>query len=103
MALGFLLYVMWVPPLILFPIVVGGTLAADWLARSALLLLGSFLVGAGGLWAVMQGLALINDLSDEAVSIPGWTPVPLALSVAVTILGSALIVATARGSRPARQ
>jgi hypothetical protein len=99
-ALGFLLYVMWVPPLIVFPIVVAGILVADWLARGDLLLLGSFLVGAGGLWAGLQSLSLINDLGDEAVTTPGWTPIPLALGVALTILGAALVVATRRPPRP---
>lgn len=99
-ALGFLLYVMWVPPLILFPIVVAVIIVADWLARGELVLLGSFLVGAGGLWAGLQGLSLINDLGDEAVTTPGWTPIPLALGVAVTVLGAALVVATRQESRP---
>jgi hypothetical protein len=97
-ALGFVMYVMWVPPLLLFPVVVAGILMADWLVRGAMVPLGAFLIGAGGLWAAIQSVALVNDLSDEAVSIPGWTPFPLALSFAATILGAALIVAITRGS-----
>jgi hypothetical protein len=100
-ALGFLLLIMFVAPLILFPIVIAGILVADWLVRRAWLVLGSFLVGAGGLWTAMQGLALINGLADEAVSYPGWTPIPLAVSAAVTLLGAGLVLATTlRGSRP---
>ena len=73
-------------PLILFPAAVGGIVVADWLRRRDWLLLGSFLVGAGGLWAVMSGWALVNDMADAAVSTPGWTPIPLALGAAATRL-----------------
>ena len=93
LGLGFVLYVLLVPPLILFPVAVAGIVVADWLRRRDWLLLGSFLVGAGGLWAVMSGWALVNDLADDAVSTPGWTPIPLALGAAVTIVGAALLLA----------
>lgn len=89
LGLGFVLYVLFVLPLILFPAAVAGIVVADWLRRRDWLLLGSFLTGAGGLWAVMSGWALVNDLTDAAVSYPGWTPIPLAMGAAATIVGAA--------------
>lgn len=86
-ALGFLLRLLWVAPLIVFPLAVAGILIAAWLSRREWRLLGAFLVGAGGLWAAMEVLALANDLADPAVTIPGWTPIPLAIGVAAAILG----------------
>lgn len=91
-AVGFLLLVMWVAPLILFPLVTAAILLAAWLSRREWLVLGSFLIGAGGLWATMQGLARLNDLADPAVSIPGWTPIPLAVGTAAVIVGAALVL-----------
>lgn len=93
LGLGFVLYVLFVLPLILFPAAVAGIVVADWLRRRDWLLLGSFLTGAGGLWAVMSGWALVNDLTDAAVSYPGWTPIPLAMGAAATIVGAALLLA----------
>jgi hypothetical protein len=93
LGVGFVLYVLFVLPLILFPAAVAGIVVADWLRRRDWLLLGSFLLGAGGLWAVMQGWALVNDLTDEAVSYPGWTPIPVAMGAVATIVGAALLLA----------
>jgi hypothetical protein len=86
-ALGFLLRVLLVPPLLLFPLVVAGILVANWVSRREWPMLGSFLIGAGGLWTAMEGLARLNDLADPAVTFPGWTPIPLALAAASVILG----------------
>jgi hypothetical protein len=86
-ALGFLLRVLLVPPLLLFPLVVAGILVANWVSRREWPMLGSFLIGAGGLWTAMEGLARLNDLADPAITFPGWTPIPLALAAASVILG----------------
>ena len=92
-ALAFLLTVMPVLPLALFPMVIGTTLVATWVARGQTEQVGAFLIGGGGLVAVMQGLSLANDLADPAVSIPGWTPIPLAVAVAAAIIGITVVVA----------
>jgi hypothetical protein len=86
-ALGFLLRVLLVPPLLVFPLVVAGILVANWVSRREWPMLGSFLIGAGGLWMAMEGLARLHDLADPAVTFPGWTPIPLALAAASVILG----------------
>jgi uncharacterized membrane protein YidH (DUF202 family) len=93
LGLGFVLYVLFVPPLFLFPAAVAGILVTDWLRRRQWRLLGSFLVGAGGLWAAMTAWALVNDLTDDAVNYPGWTPTPLAAAVSLVILGATMLVA----------
>ena len=92
-AVAFLLTVMPVLPLALFPMVVGTTLVATWVARGQTEQVGAFLIGGGGLVAVIQGLSLANDLADPAVSIPGWTPIPLAVAVAAAITGITVVVA----------
>jgi hypothetical protein len=91
-ALGFLLRLLFAGPLLAFPVVIGGMLIASWINRRARHLVGAFLVGAGGLWAAMDLLALASDLSDPAVSYPGWTPIPLAAGVAAVILGVVAIL-----------
>lgn len=96
-AVAFLGTVMAVLPLLLFPVAIGGVLVATWTARRQWDQLGAFLVGGGGLVAAMQGVALANDLADPAVSITGWTPIPLAAAVAATIIGIAVLIADRRG------
>ena len=91
-ALGFLSYVMPVMPLLLFPIVLGVALTVEWVRRGAWPSFGAFLMGAGGLWAAGQFISRMNDLADQAVSIPDWSPVPLGLGVAAMILGGALLL-----------
>ena len=102
MALGFLLLVMPVLPFALFPLAVACILAADWGRRGAWALLGALLLGGGGFWLLTELQSFVNDVSDAAVSRPGWTPVPLGLSVAAVILGSALLIAT-RGETRAQE
>ncbi len=91
LALSFLIRVLVVLPLVVFPMAMTGILVASWLSRGRLDELGAFLVAGGGLWALDEVYARLNDVSDPAVIYPGWTPIPLALAVALTVLGGALI------------
>jgi hypothetical protein len=56
------------------------------------------LLGFGLLWTAMFGWPRLNDLSDPAITYPGWTPYPLAVGVALVALGLALVIATRRRS-----
>ena len=100
-ALGFLGLFLSASPMAIGPVAIGGVLVATWWRRGQTALVGAFLIGSGALVAGMQALTLINDLADPAVSIPGWTPVPLALGVVVALLGTALVVAGRRNPRTA--
>jgi hypothetical protein len=44
----------------------------------------------------METITRANDLADPAVTVPGWTPVPLAIGVAAVILGTSLALADLR-------
>ena len=92
-AIGFLTTFLWAPPLVLGPVSISAILVATWLARSQTTLVGAFLVGSGLLITAMQAVQIANDLADPAVSIPGWTPVPLGIGVASAILGASLLIA----------
>ena len=53
------------------------------------------LLGAFGLsWAAFEGWVWLNAESDPAVSIPGWSPIPLATAVALLLIGIAVLVRT---------
>lgn len=95
-AVGFLVMFLSASPLTLGPIGIGLMLVASWWRRNQTGPIGAFLVGMGIMVALLNGMGLVNDYADPAVSIPGWTPVPLALGVALAIFGSALVVAAAR-------
>jgi Ca2+/Na+ antiporter len=90
---GFLALVMPVVPLIAFPVSVAAILVVAWVLRRDWHLIGWFLIGVGGFWALSQALVVANDLSDPAVTIPGWSPVPFALGISATILGLTVIFA----------
>lgn len=92
-AVTFLFVVMPVIPLVIFPFVVTGILVASWIAGRQWRPLGAFLAGGGALLFTMQALSRANDLADPAVTIPGWTPVPMAVGAALAILGTALVLA----------
>lgn len=92
---GFLVMFLSASPLTLGPISIGVTLVGVWWRRNQIGPIGAFLVGGGLLVAVMQIYQLLNDLGDPAVTIPGWTPVPLALGIALAILGTSLVAAAA--------
>ena len=94
-AVMFLFVVMPVIPLVVFPFVVAGMLVASWITERQWRPLGAFLAGGGALLFTMQALSRANDLADPAVTIPGWTPVPMAVGAALAILGAALVLAAA--------
>lgn len=48
--------------------------------------LGSF----AGVWATFEAARWLNAASDAAVSIPGWSPVPLATAVGLLIVSVAI-------------
>jgi hypothetical protein len=50
------------------------------------LLLGSF----GGVWASFEAATWLNAASDPAVSIPGWSPIPLAIATSLLVLSVAI-------------
>ncbi len=93
-AVGFLVLVLPVPPVLIFPIVIGGVLVATWLAERRWLELGAFLLGGGLLWCTTETLSLLNDLSDPAVYRPAWTPIPFGMAAAAVIVGAALMIAS---------
>ena len=99
-AIAFLFFAMAISPLVVFPLIVASVLIANWLAARHWTLLGAFLVGAGGYLTVTEALRIANDLADPAVTMPGWSPVPLAFGAAAIILGAALMVAD-RAADPA--
>jgi hypothetical protein len=59
------------------------------------LLLGTFAAA----WTAFEAARWLNAASDPAVSIPGWTPIPLAASVALLILAVAVAIGTSSQSR----
>jgi hypothetical protein len=91
-ACAFLTTFMGAGPLV-FPTGATCVLVAIWLIRGQWAQLGAFLIGAGLLVASMQTYQLVNDLLDPAVTVPGWTPAPLAIGVAAVILGTSLFLA----------
>jgi hypothetical protein len=93
-AVAFLFTVMPVVPLVVLPAVIGGVLGIRWIMARQWLVLGAFLIGSGVLVVIGQTYRRLNDLGDPAVIIPGWSPVPLAVGAAITILGAALVVAS---------
>jgi hypothetical protein len=95
-AVTFLFVVMPVIPLVVFPFVVAGILVTTWIADRSWMAVGAFLIGGGALLSVMEAMAMANDLADPAVSVPGWTPVPLAIGVAAVIFGTSLALADSR-------
>ena len=99
-AIGFLVIFLSASPLALGPIAIAAVLVVCWWRRSQVALIGAFLVGGGVMVAFMNAMWLLNDLGDPAVTIPGWTPIPLASAVAAVIVGaSMLIVASRREAR----
>ena len=87
LAIGFLSYFLLASVLFLFPVAVAAILAWSWLRRGSTAEPGLFLMAFGGLWTVLLGLQRWNDLSDPAVSLPGWTAYPLAGGVAMLVAG----------------
>ena len=78
----------------LFPLVVLGVLYARTRRMGdAGVLLGSFAL----VWAAFETWTWLNDVLDPAVSIPGWTPVPLATAVASLVIAAAVVIASPSG------
>lgn len=90
-AVMFLFVVMPVIPLVVLPFVVAGMLVTKWIQDRAWRPLGAFLVGGGSLLFAMQALRRANDLADAAVTIPGWSPIPMAVGAALAIVGATLL------------
>ena len=91
LATGFLALVFLGHPFMLFPLGVAAVLVVSWLREVRLADAGALLLGWGALWTAMFAWQLLNDLSDPAVSYPGWTPYPLAAGAALTVLGIVLL------------
>ena len=89
-------------PIVAFPFVIAGMLVASWLQQRSWLPLGAFLVGGGALLFAMQAMRRVNDLADAAVTIPGWSPIPMAIGAALAIFGTSLIIAGDRRNGVAR-
>lgn len=99
-AVTFLFVVMPVIPLVIFPFVIAGTLVATWISERAWRSLGAFLAGGGLLLFAMQAMSRANDLADPAVTVPGWTPIPMAVGAALAILGATLLTVDSPRSAP---
>jgi hypothetical protein len=91
LALGFLALVFLGHPFMLFPLAISAVLVAGWIRQVQPALIGALLLGFGLLWTAMFGWQRLNDLSDAAVSYPGWTPYPLAAGFALIVLGVVLL------------
>ena len=92
LALGFLAHFLFIVPYVMFPLGFTAILVAHWLSSRRLGELGTFLLAAAAYWMVAELSARLNDLSDPAVSYPGWTPVPVAVAAALVVFGASLIV-----------
>jgi hypothetical protein len=55
--------------------------------------LGVLLGAFAAVWAAHETWTWVNDLSDPAVSIPGWTPVPLAAAIALLVVAVSIMAA----------
>lgn len=90
LTVGFLAYFLFGTVLVLFPLAIAffALLSSD--RRPAVRDTGTFLIAAAGLWVVLLSERLWNDLADPAVTEPGWSPIPLAFSVGLLILGATL-------------
>ncbi len=55
--------------------------------------LGVLLGAFAAAWAAFEAWTWLNAATDPAVSIPGWTPIPLATAVALLVVASAIVVA----------
>ena len=90
-AVMFLFVVMPVIPIVIFPCVIAGILVTSWVREASWRPLGAFLVGGGALLFAMQALRLANDVADPAVTIPNWSPIPMAVGAALAITGGTLL------------
>jgi hypothetical protein len=98
-AVAFLFTVMPVVPLVVLPAAIAGVLGIRWITARQWLVLGAFLIGSGSLVVIGQTYRRLNDLGDPSVIIPGWSPVPLAVGAAITILGATLVAASLTAGR----
>jgi len=92
-------------PYVVVPVAVTAYLASRFIARRRWLPLGCHLIGAGTFWLAWEAWSAWNDLTDTAVSRPGWSPLPLGIAAVFAVLGATLLVASRRdadgvGSRP---
>jgi hypothetical protein len=99
-AVAFLFVVMPVLPLIVLPAAIAGVLGVSWVIARQWHVLGAFLIGGGLLVVIGETYRRLNDLADPAVVIPGWSPVPLAVGAAITVLGATLAIVSLRWRSP---
>jgi hypothetical protein len=99
-AVSFLFVAMPVIPIVIFPFVIAGTLVATWIAERAWRALGAFLFGGGLLVVAMEAIGRANDIADPAVTVPGWTPIPMAVGAATAIIGATLLAIRSTRSEP---
>jgi hypothetical protein len=73
----------------LIPLVTLGVLYAR---RSRGADLGVLLGAFAAVWTAFEAWRWLNGASDPAVSIPGWTPFPLAAAVALLVIAIAVVI-----------
>jgi len=89
-------------PYVVVSVAVTAYLGSGWIARSHLVPLGCYLLGAAGFWLTWEALAAWNDLTDAAVSRPGWSPLPAAIALVVAVMGATVFAGSRReGRQPA--
>ena len=85
-----------VPPFVAVALLVGGVFVATWLVRGEVASGGWFLMGAADSWLLYEAWSGLNDLTDEAVSRPDWSPIPLVIALVASSAGATLIVLSRR-------
>jgi len=86
-------------PYVLVPVTVSAHLGSGWIARRQWLPLGCYLLGAAGFWLSWEAWLAWNDLTDQAVSRPGWSPLPAAIALVVAVMGATVLAGSRRGGR----
>ena len=94
--LAFVVLLTPVPAFVTVALLAGGVLAALWLVRGEVASAGWFLMGAGDAWLLYEAWSGLNDLTDDAVSRPDWSPIPLVIALVASSAGATLIVLSRR-------
>ena len=69
--------------------ILGGLYVRTNRLRDLGMLVGSFAAA----WTSFEAWAWLNAASDPAVTIPGWTPLPLTTAVALFVMATAVAIA----------